>query len=147
MSIRTSIKKSRGFTLIEMLIAISISIIVAMILLMVSTNGLKYAQEIRQSQRLQAEADYLVNKLAYWIRQAKNLPSPGGPFTEFAITLPDNTVKTFKQNGDQIFLDTEALTGNNIQSAEFYIKDRAVKINIQFKNNFSIKTTLAQRNF
>jgi prepilin-type N-terminal cleavage/methylation domain-containing protein len=139
-------RKSRGFTLIEMLIAISISIVVAMILLVVSTNGLKYVREIQQKQRLQAEADYLINKLAYWIRQSKGLPLPGGPLTEFTITLPDNSVKTFKQSGDQIFLDTAALTGNNIQSAEFYIKDRAVKINIQFKDNFSVKTTLAQRN-
>jgi len=69
MSIKGSIKKSKnsdngaGFTLIEMLIAISISIVVAMILLVVSTNGLKYVREIQQKQRLQAEADYLINKL------------------------------------------------------------------------------------
>lgn len=132
-----------------MLIAISISIIVAMILLLISTNGLKYVREIQQRQRLQAEADYLINKLAYSIRQGKQLNAVSS--SELQITLPDSSLKTFIKTGDKIFLDGQSLLSNEtkITNLVFTPKDRSVKIDLtlnQSNVNLSIKTTLAQRN-
>jgi len=149
MFIRVFTKKSRGFTLIEMLIAISISIIVAMILLLISTNGLKYVREIQQRQRLQAEADYLINKLAYLIRQGKQLNAVSS--SELQITLPDSSLKIFIKTGDKIFLDGQSLLSNEtkITNLVFTPKDRSVKIDLTLSQsiaNLSIKTTLAQRN-
>ena len=143
-----------------MLLVIGISIVVVMVLLITATNSLKYVREIQVTQRLQAEGDYLINKLAYWIRQGKQLPTPGTVSAELEITLTDDSKKIFKKDSDnKVILETRNAAGTLISSEVltdklkitnsdiFTTKVNAVKINLVTDSNFFLKTILAKRNF
>ena len=147
----------KGMTLVEMILAISISIVVVMVLLVSSINGLKYAAEIRRKQRAQAETDYLINKLAYWTRQGKQINASA---SQLEITLKDDSKKVFRKNAqNEIILDnvnqsgsvtnSETITNNiRITNPElFTLKDYSVKIYFLVNSDFEVKTILAQRNF
>lgn len=144
-------------TLVEMILAISISIVVVMVLLVSSINGLKYAAEIRRKQRAQAEVDYLINKLAYWTRQGKQLSASA---SQLEITLKDDSKKVFRKNTEnEIILDSVNQSGsvtnseiitNNIRITNpelFTLKDYSVKLYFVINSDFEVKTVLAQRNF
>lgn len=149
MSITTHNKNNRGFTLIELIIAMSIGLVISMILLFVAVSGLKYVRETRQRERLQAEAIFLVNKFAFWIKQGTQLDVPNS--SELQVKLLDATVKTFKKDGTKILLDGEQLVSDEVlvNNLDFTEMSRSVRIHItlsQSDASFDFTTTLAQRN-
>lgn len=145
-------KNGAGFSLVEMLITISLGMTMAMFLLLTAVNGLKYAKSIQKQERLQAEAAFVSNKLAYWIKQGQEL-SVLNP-SELHIILPDSSEKIFKKEGDDITLDGQSIINDEIQVNEltFIPMTRSVKINLvlaqeqESEIELSITTTLAQRN-
>ena len=143
-------KSGAGFTLIELILAIAISLVVVTVLLAVSINGLKYIREIKTRERLQTEADYLINKLSYSIRQAEVLEVfPGG--TRLRV-IKDSGEDIFAKDGDKFELNDISLiaTDTRITNLVFTSKDNSVKLDITLNrrdSEFSFKTTLAKRNF
>ena len=143
------IKNSRAFTLIELILAIAISLVVVTVLLTVSISGLKYIGEVKTRERLQTEADYLINKLSYSIRQAENL------IVESPVRLrviKDSGEDIFEKDADNFKLNGNSLiaNGTRITSLVFTSKDNSVKLDITLNrgdSEFSFKTTLAKRNF
>ncbi len=149
--------KYTGFTLMEMLIAISIGIIASTFLMLIVVNGMKYFRAIQQEERLQANAAFLAGKLAYWVRQGKSFDPSSTP-EKLVINLPcvppsPCSQKIFLKDTNTLKLDGESLLSGEIQinSLNFTYLARSTKINfeLQFKNSntkFLVTTTFSLRN-
>lgn len=65
----------KGITIIETIIAMAIGVVVITLLMMIVTQGLGYIRKIQEQERLQANAIFVTDKMAYWVRQAKGFSS------------------------------------------------------------------------
>ncbi len=140
--------KSKGFTLIEMLVAISIGIVGATLLLMAATNGLRYAREIREKQKLQSEAEYLINKLAQSIRISKEIEVVSASKLKLKTSTGE---RTFEQDGNKIIYNGVQINAADtlVTNLNFLPKKNALKVAMTLQgkeSQVSFKTTLAQRN-
>jgi len=144
-------RNQAGFSLIETMIAMSLSALVAIMLMMITVHGLRYVREIQQQERLQANAVFLSNKFSYWVKQGQELNSPST--SELRITLSDGSEKVFIMSGNDILLDDDSLIGDEVEiiSLVFTPMTKSVKVdlNLRAKNTdveFALVSTFAQRN-
>ncbi len=144
-------RNQAGFSLIETMIAMSLSALVAIMLMMITVHGLRYVREIQQQERLQANAVFLSNKFSYWVKQGQELNSPSA--SELRIILSDGSEKVFIMSGNDILLDDDSLIGDEVEiiSLVFTPMAKSVKVNLNLraKNTdveFALVSTFAQRN-
>ena len=146
-----------GFTLIEMIIAIGIGIIISTLLMLIVVNGLKHVRNAQQKERLQADALFLTNKFAYWIRQGKGIDEDSSSEFKLVIILLDGSHKIFEKQGDEITLrDCEECDGKSLMGGQVIVTDliftymeHSVKVSFELKvkdETLLVNTTLAQRN-
>ena len=144
-------KREAGFTLIEAIASLALGIALATIIVLVVTPGLRHVRETKSMERLHANAVFLSNTFAYWIKQAENLTVPT-PST-LQIRMPDLTTKTITKDPSRILIDGNAFTSEDVQVTEltFTKMARSVRVNFQLASptsgeTLSITTTIAQRN-
>ncbi|TSD02492.1 MAG: hypothetical protein Athens071424_14 [Parcubacteria group bacterium Athens0714_24] len=139
-----------GFTIIETIVALGLGVLVVTAVTTIVLPGLKNIRAATQTERLHANAVFLLNNLTYWIKQAEDLNTPSPSVLE--IKLSDSSVKIIKKDGDNITADNIPLNNNDVKIIElnFTKMAKSVKIDLVIKTEkgetFSIKTTIAQRN-
>ena len=70
---RYKINKKRGFTLVEVMMGLGISFWVATMIILVTVGGLKNIRAIKDWENLHANALFLTDVIAYWVKQADQL--------------------------------------------------------------------------
>ena len=161
-------KKEKGFSLVEVIIAISINLLVVITIMAVFFPGLKHVRMIKNDRNLHSSTQLLINQFNYWIKQGANIEvievEPEDPEDELEyilrIQFPDHSWKIITKNAeDSIIIDDNSgdppilLTANNIKTEklEFTKMDRSIRIDFVLKiegadETFSAITTVAQRN-
>jgi type II secretory pathway pseudopilin PulG len=150
------IQKNKGFTIVELLVAMTIGITLAAVVTGVAVSSMREVRTIKRSERLHSNAVYVTNTLGYLMKQSAgfNLVSP----TQITITLPDLTTKTISLSGTTIKLGTDPLTSTDIQVTNFKMLSGANSVRVIFTmkflngtelngtETFSGTTTVARRN-
>jgi len=154
-------KKEKGFSLVEVIIAISINLLVVIMIMAVIFPGLRHIRMIKNDRNLHSSTQLLINQFNYWIKQGANIEvEPANPGDELRIQFPDHSWKIITKNAeDGIIIDDDSgdppilLTANNIKTEklEFTKMDRSIRIDFVLKiegadETFSAITTVAQRN-
>ena len=109
-----------GFTLIEMLVALSLGVAIASIIVLVVSSGLKGIRSTKQSERLHANMAAVMDALDYWIKQGDDLIVQVPSTLE--VLLPDITIKTFSLIGGAIMLDNAAITTKEVRVTNLYFQ-------------------------
>ena len=148
---RVKNKEEAGFTLIEAIASLALGIALATIIVLVVTPGLRHVRETKSMERLHANAVFLSNTFAYWVKQAENLTVPTPSTLE--IRLPDLTAKTITKTSNRVLIDGAAFTPQDVQvtALTFTKMARSVQVSFQLASptsgeTLSITTTIAQRN-
>src|SRR3989344_7593208 len=98
--------KRAGFSMIELLVALSLSVMTATGLTLTMTQGVKNIRAIQRANRLNANAEFIASTFTYWIKQSIQTNASGSTLT---LITSDLSEKTIGQNG------TTAITlGDNI---------------------------------
>lgn len=150
---RKYINTARGFTLTEILIALGIGAAVALVLAVVTAQGLKHMRNTRSAGRLQANAVYLSNAFTYWIKQGLVLDVPDATTLNVVVQTATSTrTVVLKKNATRVTLDGAPITSDDIQvtALSFRHLQKSVRIAFTLKTPsaqlFSATTTVAQRN-
>ncbi|MBI4114399.1 MAG: prepilin-type N-terminal cleavage/methylation domain-containing protein [Candidatus Niyogibacteria bacterium] len=146
-----SCKSGAGFTLIETMVAIAIGTFIAFMLVGTTTAGLKQMRYSHNSQRLHANAVFIIDAFTYWTKQARILDSPD--VQTLTIELSDGATKTLTSDINAITLNGSAITTDDIaiNSLTFTKLERSVQIDFELHRNgydetFHVTTTVALRN-
>lgn len=142
---------ARGFTLIEVIVGLTIGVVIATVLTLTVSTGLRSMRGAKHRERLHANAVFLTNALDHWVKQGVLLQTPT-PST-LAILLPDSSTKTIAKTGNRVTLDGNALTSDDVvvSGLVFSRMTRSVRIAFSMQKAgsseiFSVTTTVAQRN-
>ncbi len=151
---KTNFKK--GFTLLELMVALGVGLMIATIVLTTVTIGLRAAQTARRMQKLHSDAIYITDQLAYWMKQSKNFVVSGSGNNTLKVTLKDDTVQTVTlqtvSGEGKIIVNGIAITNSstNVTALSFSALAKSVLINSTLQsgtttNQYSFRTTIAQR--
>src|SRR3989344_792237 len=142
--------KRAGFSMIELLVALSLSVMTATGLTLTMTQGVKNIRAIQRANRLNANAEFVASTLTYWVKQSAQISSPAASTLD--LTLGDFSHKTIALTGTNITLDGSAITGNDIEinNLAFTALKKSVRISYTLKaknakETLSVTTTVAQR--
>lgn len=151
----TTYRKQQGFTLLEVIIALSIGAAVAAIITLVTSTGLKNIRASRQSERVQANVQHATEAIAYWTKGAilANVPSVG----TLELTVPtatSYTTVTIQRSVGRVTLNGSAITSDDvaISSLAFTRFPRSVRVALTARSAespavaLSVTTTTALRN-
>ena len=158
--------KKDGFTLIEMLVTMAIGTVVSFVLMVVVISGLQHVRKIKQKEQIETEANFIIEKMAYWIRQGKDLKVEGQILKigfPGDLNLATKSFQIVTESGKgKIKLDGQPLNGNNVQvltnpafsyfvaMRDLYNEVSSVRINLVFSSSdiesFPVTTTLTKRN-
>lgn len=146
-----SIAYKKGFTLVETIVALSLSLLVCLVVISTAVSSFKVTRTAKELERLHSNALYIANDIGYSVRQSARLSVPNA--TTLNITLPDLTKKTVTLSGTQILIDGVPITTVDIQVTAFQITSApsSVKITYSLKSTtgsqtFSAETAFARRN-
>ncbi len=144
-------KNMSGFTLMEVIIAMSLGILTGLMIIAIITPGLRYVRTVKRIEHLHSNAIFLLNKFDYWIKQGGDLEVVNPSTLE--IKFPDNSTKELTKNGENITFDGLVFNADDIEVTElnFNKLNRSVRVNftLQIEGTdeiFSATTTIAQRN-
>ncbi|MDP3963058.1 MAG: prepilin-type N-terminal cleavage/methylation domain-containing protein [bacterium] len=147
--------RKNGFTLLEVLISLTISVVVATVITLVTASGLKNVRAARRMERVHANITYTADALTYWIKQAKLAQTPSAGTLELVVPAA-TSYKTviLQKNGSQITLDGNAITSNDVEIADltFTRFPKSVRIGLTIQSAYdtaqslSVTTTVTQRN-
>ncbi|MFA5830408.1 MAG: type II secretion system protein [Candidatus Paceibacterota bacterium] len=138
---------SSGFTLVEVLISLALGAFVSIMTLMILTPGLRHVREMRESERLHANAVELVETVSYYVKQSKDFKDPVSS-SKLEILFADGTIATVEKIGGNVTLDGQniATSTTNLAFRQF---EKSVQMSFTMKSmtsEFSATTTIARRN-
>jgi len=151
-------KKEKGFSLVEVLVAISLNLLIAGMIITIASSSLRHIRTIKDHRNLYSTASFLNNQFTYWIKQGTNFEVlPANPGDQLKIRIGSSTTTIAKDLNDRITIydgvDTEYLTDDNIKvdNLVFTKMDNSVRIALTLNTGnptktFSATTTVAQRN-
>ena len=166
-------KKQKGFTLIEMLVAVSIFVIVAFIVTTVFISAMAAYRKSQDIKRVMENLNFALDSMALDIREGKeHVKDSNGSLTVKFKDAGNNTVtniyslvvdnnkgrvkKTISGSGQESYLTSEEVDINKLSFSVFGENNerKLIRILIEGKagdvvkgyNSFSIQTTLFQRN-
>ena len=141
-----------GFSLIELVVSLGIGIIVALILVGVTTTGLRHMRAEKSAALLNTNALFVANTAGYWIKEAERIDVTAS--STLVITLPSNATETISQIGNAIMLNNASLTPPSVRVSGLLFTPlaRSVRISFTLKSIsgdeiLPIVTTVALRNF
>ena len=154
---KSDVGSSAGFSMIELLVALSLSVMTATGLTLTMTQGVKNIRAIQRANRLNANAEFIASTFTYWIKQSIQTNASGSTLTFITSDLSEKTIgqngTTAITLGDNINpLVNPAITSNDIiiNNLAFTDLEKSVRVSytLQAKNAkeaLSITTTIAQR--
>lgn len=139
---------TKGFSLIESVIAISLGIFVAVALTTITVYGLKNAKGLKEKERLYSSANFFTQRTAYFMKQAKSFEVT--PPSTLKVVLPDKTI-IVEKSGSDILIEGEKVNASGVmaENLNFTPMQRSVRINFILRSGaetFSGTTTVARRN-
>ena len=148
-------RRSGGFTLLEVLIALSIGIVVATVFTLFVSSGFARMRTSRRLARAQANIGYVAETLGYWVKQGLLLQTPSSE--ELRVTVPTATSSRtiiFKKTGMRVTMDGAALTTDDVEVTGLTFRNfqRSVRFSISARSKadpaiaLSATSTAARRN-
>src|SRR3989344_3276394 len=103
--------KQSGFTLVELLVGLTVGALVITAISSAAVSGLKHFQTLKKTQLLHSTSVFLINTATYWIKNAEDLNLVS--LSDLQIKLPGDTdfTKEIRQNGDAIEIGTNTGSG------------------------------------
>ncbi len=152
------VQTTSGFTMIELLVALSIGTIVILMASLVFVEGVRHARVIAGEAKLVSAAAHLTDVLTYNIRPATSVASPAA--NQLEVTKTDGTTDTIELTGGKIELGGNSILPPNIipNQLSFTIIDSSTiqvhyELSIDIGSHpdfivtpFSATTTIALRN-
>lgn len=146
-------KKEKGFSLVEVLVTISLNLLVVAMIITVAVSSLRHIRTIRDNRNLYATASFLNNQFTYWIKQGAVVEVDTVDDSILYVRPPGSSTTTIAKNGDRITIDGDAITADNIRTEDLVFTKMDNSVRIAFTLNtgnptttFSATTTVAQRN-
>jgi len=167
---KSSLANKRGYTLLELLVAMSMFTIVLVVVLGLFSMAIKSQRRVIAQQNVQENARFLLEFMAKEIRMSTitSTNSIDGPSPSLALTRSDSDSVTYSISGGKIFRNDSPVSSEQvIVNGYFYIKGRdpnplindylqpqvtialeveGVGVKIEEKTKINIQTTLSQRN-
>jgi hypothetical protein len=119
-----------GFTLLEAVISIALSTLLAVLVSAAAIEGVRSMRGVREAERVHANAIALVGALSYWGRQATRLDVPQ-PET-LHMLLPGGALRTVTLAGDAVTLDGRAVTTSDVAVSELAFTRAARSVRVSF---------------
>ena len=147
--VRPTLWHRRGFTLIETIITLVLSVALTVLVVGTMIAGLNGIYKTRELERLHANAVVLSDAVSYWVRRGESFDVPD-PAT-LVITLPDASTKTIAYAGGAITVEGTPVTTSDIvvSSVEFTELTRSVRFSftlVSDEETFSATSSAALRN-
>lgn len=155
-SISTRYKKSShsGFTLIETLVAIGISVMVSMFVVAIATDTLKSTAQIQESESLHADVMHITTRMSYLIKQSRSIKEANS--SGITLQMPDFSEKKIEvatSTNSEILVDGVNILSDRLKIIDFFAKrvNNSIQISFSIKykgsdREYSFTTTLARRN-
>ena len=144
---------AKGFTLIEVIVALSIGVLIMTMFMTVISSGFRNIRTTSQTKELHANAVYILNTLTYEIKQAESLNVDELDSSILKIKPYDSVTKTINMEDESIKLDGVELNNDNVEitGLEFIKMPKSVRINFTIESStgdqsLPVTTTIAQRN-
>lgn len=129
-------QKNRGFTLLEVLLAVLIGGLVLMVMTNVFVSGMKHVRQSRGAERVAANASRLLGTIDYWVRQGSTLSVPD--VTTLEVTQPGGMIKRFVKDGTRVMLDGQPVIDSDVALNDIRFE--------QFTNSVQVSFTLSTPN-
>ena len=151
-------RKEKGFSLVEVLVAISLNLLIAGMIITIASSSLRHIRTIKDHRNLYSTASFLNSQFTYWIKQGTNFEVlPANPGDQLKIRIGSSTTTIAKNADNRIIINDgavdEYLTTNNIKVDNLAFTEMDNSVRIVFTLNignptttFSATTTVAQRN-
>lgn len=140
-----------GFSIIELLLAISIGVVVVAMVTTITAIGLKNVQASRRIEQMHSDSIYITDTLAYFAKQAKYISVPSS--TNLVLTLQDSTTKTFTISSGKITLDGTPINNQNVTASNLNFTKQGRSVRVTFSlaaagstQTTNVATTISQRN-
>jgi len=139
-----------GFTLIELLIAIALGSVTALMIMLVTTNGIANIKNSKNAERLHANAIFLTDMLTFRIKDAEFISIPSAD--TLVLTLPDSSTDTITIANEKVTLNGNILTSSDIsvKRLNFTPLQKSVLVEMSFttgiNDSYSATTTISYRN-
>lgn len=102
----------RGFTLIELVVAIALAVIAITAVTVIFVSGMKNVRQIARLERLHESAILLSETLSHWVKDAADVTTPSS--STLMLALPNGATSTIALTGSAITQDGTALTPSDI---------------------------------
>jgi len=154
-SYKLKAKSFSGFTLLEVLIALTIGIVVATVFTLLVSSGFARLRASRRLERVQANVGYVAETLSYWAKQSLLLQAPSS--TELRVIIPTATSSrtiVFQKTSTRVTMDGAVLTTDDVEITGLGFRNlqRSVRFGITARSKadpsitLSVTSTAARRN-
>lgn len=150
-TITKQLKNNEGFSLMETIMALGLSLTISLMVLMIVTPGLKNVRDIKSAERLHANSVRTADTLSYLVKEGEYIEVPNS--SELSVRLPDGTIKTFTHSGQSVELDGNAITDPevSVDSLNFQHMAESVRMEIALTHASTGRTashsfTITKRN-
>ena len=111
---------SEGFSLIETLVALAVSMIIVLGMTQVFLSGIRHMQTVRADMRVAANATYLAQTVGREVQRASVIQNVTGS-PSVTLTRSDGSVRTIALDGETAKVESEAVTTTEVRvtSLEF----------------------------
>jgi prepilin-type N-terminal cleavage/methylation domain-containing protein len=135
---------SSGFTMIELIVAISISTVIILMTTQVFIEGIKSNRAASSESRLVSAGSYIAEVLVNHIRQSDRL-SLTNP-AELVITSPVGVPMIVRLNNSRIEIDGQPIHSSLIiaDSLAFVLLDNSVEVQYQLNTRFADRPLVAR---
>ena len=113
-------RSSEGFSLVETLVALAVSMIIVIGMTQVFISGIRHMQTVRADTRVAANAAYLAQTVGREVQRAEVIQNVTGS-PSVTLTRPDGSVRTIALDGETAKVESEAVTTTEVRvtSLEF----------------------------
>ncbi|HHP51494.1 MAG TPA: type II secretion system protein [Moorella mulderi] len=132
------LKEEKGFTLLEVVVALTIFSLLSMGMFYLTAAGYRlYWQEV-QRQEVEAHLRSALDRITLRVREAKEVvavdpidpKAPAKGFKSIKVTMPDGTALTysFEPSSRELKEDNQPITGPVVKEALFKVEGKAVSV-------------------
>lgn len=127
LTIRSNMKKQKGFSLIEMLVYMGIFSILLITLMQFFGSILDVKLESEATSSVTQDGRFIISRLSYDIHRTSTLPTPGTQDTSLTLSI-DSTNYTYSLNGDNLEIKNNATNETNqLNSADTTVSNLSFK--------------------
>lgn len=147
-------KKNKGFTLVELIVAIVLGAFISVMSTLIIVNGMSQIKAIKQEERLHSDTIYIHNKLEYLIRRAKDIDVTSDIATNdtLTLTMPDTSSRIIKViSTNEITLSdgatTNVINSQKVEADSIFFEEigKSIRITLVLTSGINPESTLSSR--